>query len=52
MPENAKEKADVKPEESLKVYPYYIENPLKENRVERFLEIFAAVLNYSDYKPL
>ena len=33
-------------------YPYYIENPLKEHRVERFLEIFAAVLSYTDYKPL
>nr|MBN2278754.1 (Fe-S)-binding protein [candidate division Zixibacteria bacterium] len=33
-------------------YPYYIENPVKENRVERFLEAFAAVLKYSDYRPL
>ena len=33
-------------------YPYYIENPLKEHRVERFLEVFAAVLSYTDYKPL
>jgi Fe-S oxidoreductase len=33
-------------------YPYFIENPVKENRVERFLEVFAAVLSYTDYKPL
>jgi len=33
-------------------YPYYIEDPLKENRVERFLEVFAAVLSFTDYKPL
>ncbi|MFZ5979153.1 MAG: (Fe-S)-binding protein [Candidatus Zixiibacteriota bacterium] len=33
-------------------YPYYIENPVRENRVERFLEAFAAVLKYSDYRPL
>jgi len=33
-------------------YPYYIENPVTENRVERFLEAFATVLQYSDYKSL
>ena len=33
-------------------YPYYIENPVRENRVERFLEAFAAILKYSDYRPL
>jgi len=33
-------------------YPYYIENPPTENRVERFLEAFAAVLKHSDYKSL
>ncbi|MDD3730888.1 MAG: (Fe-S)-binding protein [candidate division Zixibacteria bacterium] len=33
-------------------YPYYIEKPPTENRVGRFLEAFAAVLKYSDYKPL
>ncbi len=33
-------------------YPYYIENPVTENRVAKFLEAFAAVLNYTDYKPL
>ncbi|MBD3401838.1 hypothetical protein GF420_03005, partial [candidate division GN15 bacterium] len=35
-----------------KKYPYYIERPVTQNRVERFLEAFAAVLKYSDYKPL
>jgi Fe-S oxidoreductase len=35
-----------------KAYPYYIENPVQENRVEKFLEAFAAVLKYTDYKPL
>jgi len=33
-------------------YPYYIENPVTENRIERFLEAFAAVLKYTDYRPL
>ncbi|MFH2037612.1 MAG: (Fe-S)-binding protein [Candidatus Zixiibacteriota bacterium] len=33
-------------------YPYYIENPVTENRVERFLEAFATVLLHSDYKSL
>jgi Fe-S oxidoreductase len=33
-------------------YPYYIENPVTENRVERFLEALATILEYSDYKPL
>jgi len=36
----------------IKKYPYYIENPVIENRVERFLEAFATVLQYSDYKSL
>jgi Fe-S oxidoreductase len=31
---------------------YYIERQMSENRVEPFLEAFAAVLKYSDYKPL
>jgi Fe-S oxidoreductase len=33
-------------------YPFYVENPVTENRVERFLEAFAAVLRYTDYKSL
>lgn len=36
----------------IKAYPYYIENPVTENRVGRFLEAFAAILEYSDYKSL
>ncbi len=35
-----------------KKYLYHVEMPVAENRVERFLEAFAAVLRYSDYKPL
>jgi len=35
-----------------KSYPYYIEGPVTEMRVERFLEAFAAVLHFSDYKAL
>jgi len=31
---------------------YYIEDYNTENRIERFLEAFAAVLKYSDYRPL
>jgi len=33
-------------------YPYHMEDPVTENRVDRFLEAFAAVLEFSDYKPL
>ncbi len=33
-------------------YPYYIENPVVENRVALFLEAFATVLNFTDYKSL
>jgi len=33
-------------------YPYHVENPLTGNRVNRFLEAFAAVLEYSDYDSL
>lgn len=35
-----------------KQYPYHMEKPVTENRVGRFLEAFAAVLEYSDYRPL
>jgi len=31
---------------------YHIEKPMSESRVEPFLEAFAAVLKYSDYRPL
>ena len=37
IPDNS----NVQPVEKQKVYPYYIENPVEENRVERFLEAFA-----------
>lgn len=39
-------------EKTIKKSFYYIEDYNTENRVERFLEAFAAVLRYSDYKPL
>lgn len=42
----------VTPQSATRRYPYYIENAVTENRVERFLEAFAAVLKYSDYQPL
>jgi Fe-S oxidoreductase len=32
--------------------PYYMENPVVENKVAKFLEAFAAVLNFTDYKSL
>jgi len=35
-----------------KKYPYYIEKPLEEGRVKQFLDIFAAILRHSNYKPL
>jgi len=35
-----------------RIYPYYIEKPVFENRVERFLEAFAAVIHFTDYKAL
>ncbi len=33
-------------------YPYFVEEPPGDNRVEKFLEAFAAVLEYTDYKSL
>ncbi len=33
-------------------YPYYIENPVIENRVDRFLEAFSAILQFTDYRAL
>lgn len=41
--------ANTKPAKS---YPYYVENPVEENRVDKFLEAFAAVLKYTDYGAL
>jgi Fe-S oxidoreductase len=46
------EESNVGIAEKKKRYPYYIENPIEENRVEKFLEAFAAILKYSDYKAL
>ncbi len=40
------------PESKAKKYPYYIEKPLEKGRVKQFLNIFAAVLRHSNYKPL
>ncbi len=40
------------PEKEPKKYPYYIESPLEDGRVKRFLEIFAAILRHSNYGPL
>ncbi|MBN2326621.1 MAG: (Fe-S)-binding protein [Candidatus Omnitrophica bacterium] len=42
----------VNQETKKKKYPYYIEKPLEEGRVQKFLEIFAAFLRHSNYKPL
>ena len=33
-------------------YPYHVEPAAEGERVERFLEAFAAVLEYTDYRPL
>ncbi|MGW8178233.1 MAG: (Fe-S)-binding protein, partial [bacterium] len=33
-------------------YPYYVEPPRAENRIEGFLEAFAAILEFTDYGPL
>ena len=38
--------------QSKKKYPYYTEIPPSDNRVSKFLEAFAAVLNYTEYKSL
>ncbi len=32
-------------------YPYHVIDPVTENRVQRFLEAFAAIIEYSNYKP-
>lgn len=36
--------------EKKKTYPYYIESPLEHNRVQAFLEVFAAILEHSSYR--
>jgi Fe-S oxidoreductase len=35
-----------------KQYPYYVESPVAGDRVDRFLEAFAAVLEFTDYRSL
>ncbi|MFC1587695.1 (Fe-S)-binding protein [Planctomycetota bacterium] len=37
-------------EQEKKKYPYYIENPLELDRVKRFLDVFAAILEHSNYR--
>jgi Fe-S oxidoreductase len=32
--------------------PYHLDHPLPVNRVEKFLEAFAAILQYTDYRSL
>jgi Fe-S oxidoreductase len=40
-------------EEALKNrYPYFVDNPCTGDRVSRFLEAFAAVLEFTDYRSL
>ena len=36
--------------ENKKKYPYYIENPVEHGRVKEFLNIFAAILESSNYR--
>ena len=38
--------------ERKKKYPYYIDNPLEHDRVKAFLDVFAAVLDHSNYRFL
>ena len=38
--------------ESTPTLPYYLEDPLPSDRVARFLDAFAAVLEFSDYKAI
>jgi len=40
------------PETAARRYPYYVEDTSNVNRVERFLEAFAAVLEFTDYASL
>ncbi|MBU0755183.1 MAG: (Fe-S)-binding protein, partial [Planctomycetes bacterium] len=35
-----------------RAFPFFMENPSYDNRVERFLEAFAAVIHFTDYKAL
>ena len=37
---------------SKRPYPYYVINPCESDRVPRFLEAFAAILSYSNYRAV
>jgi Fe-S oxidoreductase len=50
--ENISAAQPVRAETAISKYPYYIENPVTENRVDRFLEAFNAVLEFTDYRAL
>ena len=39
------------PVEPKRKYPWYVIRPFEGDRVRRFLEIFAAILGHSNYKP-
>ncbi len=46
----AKTSPNISPE--VKRYPYHVENAEQEDQVEKFLEAFAAILEFTDYRPL
>ena len=46
------QKETQKEQENEKKYPYYMEKYDQGDRVSKFLEAFAAVLHYTDYKSL
>jgi Fe-S oxidoreductase len=50
--EDAMISSNLPAEQAEQPYPYYVENPQKGDRVGRFLEAFAAVLEFSDYGAL
>ncbi len=35
-----------------KRYPYHVESPIEHDRVKAFLDVFAAILEHSNYRPL
>jgi len=43
---------DLAEEAVVRSYPYYVDNPVSGDRVSKFLEAFAAILEYTDYRPL
>ncbi len=52
MAETLLKKVEHEPEKTPTEFPYYVEHAPVENKVARFLEAFAAVINYTDYKSL